>query len=251
MLKTPLIVLASLFGVLSSTSLNAQVGANNPGATFRLSSEDPVQNVPYSAKRCFTETKKLANGTMGHSEYSGSIARDSQGRTYTADERRVTYFDDKTKKNALGTEVLYRIDDPVAKSETRWDTTSKTVKVIRASRTQPDDACKDECFNASVEAFLNPPGDTVEKLGEKTVNAFVVEGTRSSYTIPAGKDHNDQPIVVTRESWYSPELKVVILVISDDPRSGSTKDELLDIVLGEPDVTQYRPPASYEVREIQ
>ena len=44
---------------------------------------------------------------------------------------------------------------------------------------------------------------------------------------------------------------IVILETNDDPRSGKTRNELADIVRGEPDVTQYRPPADYVVRELQ
>jgi hypothetical protein len=50
----------------------------------------------------------------------------------------------------------------------------------------------------------NASGDVVEKLRMKTIGGFIAEGTRSSYTVPAGQDHNDQSIVVVHESWYGP-----------------------------------------------
>lgn len=242
MLKIPLTVLSALLGVLPSITLLAQVGANNPGAAWATVSDERILDIPYSAKRRFTDVEKLADGTIRRSESGGSIARDSQGRTYSADERHWTYFDGK--KNVLGSEMLYRIEDPVARSETKWDTTSKVAHVIHSPQNAPKDASK------TLPAWLNPPS-TVEKLGRKTIGGFVVEGTRSSYTVPAAQDHNDQPIVVVRESWYCPELKIVVLVTNDDPRNGSSTDELIDIVRGEPDVTQYRPPADYVVREVQ
>lgn len=241
MLKIPLTVLSVLLGFLPPITLLAQVGANNPGAASAIVSDEKVLNIPYSAKRRFTDMKKLADGTIRRSEFVGSIARDSQGRTYSADERQVTYFDGK--KNVLGSEMLYRIEDPVAQSETKWDTTSKIVQVIHWPQNTPKDVSK------TLQAWLNPPS-TVEKLGRKTIGGLVVEGTRSMYTVPAGQDHNEQPIAVVRDSWYCPELKIVILVTNDDPRSGSSRDELIDIVRGEPKVTQYRPPADYVVREV-
>ncbi len=241
MLKIPLTVLFTLLGVLPPVALPAQVGANNPGAAWATTSDERILNLAYSAKRRFTEVK--VNSTISRSESGGSMARDSQGRTYSADERHWTYFDGN--KNVLGSEMLYRIVDPVAKTETTWDTNSKVARVIYSSQTVPEGTSK------ALEAWLNPPGIVAEKLGRKTIAGFVAEGTRSSYTVPAGQDHNDQPLVVVRESWYCAELKIVILATNDDPRSGSSRDELIDIVRGEPDVEQYRPPADYVVREVK
>jgi aminopeptidase N len=208
-----------------------------------INSHEPVLNAPYSAKRRFIEEKKLADGTISRSESGGSEARDSQGRTYSAGERQWTYFDGR--KSILKSEMLYRIDDPVANTETRWNSTSRIVKVIHWSQNPSTQVA------SAVEAFLSPPVDAVEKLGAKTIGGLVAEGSRSSYTVSPGQDHNDQPIMVVHETWSSPELKIVILETNDDPRSGKTRNELADIVRGEPDVTQYRPPADYVVRELQ
>jgi hypothetical protein len=98
--------------------------------------------------------------------------------------------------------------------------------------------------------MMSPLGDVVEKLGVKNFGSIVAEGTRNSYTVPAGQDHNDQPIVVVHESWYSPELKIVILETNDDPRSGKSRDELVVIVRGEPDVRIYHPPGDSVVHDI-
>jgi hypothetical protein len=108
-----------------------------------------------------------------------------------------------------------------------------------------------KCPSACDETGANASRDVVEKLGMKTIGGFIAEGTRSSYTVPDGQNHNDQPIVVAHESWYCPELKIMILETNDDPRSGTTRNELIDIVRGEPDATQYRPPADYVIRKIE
>ena len=247
MSKIPLMVLSALLGVLPSTISSAQTDGT-PIRSVSDNSDEQIPGAPYSAKRHFTYFTKHADGTTSRDEASGSQARDSQGRTYSADERQWTYFDGT--KNVLGSEMLYRIEDPVANTDTRWDATSKVVKVIHMAPSVPGDASKAQC-PACIEAWLNPPGNVAQDLGNKTIGGFVAEGTRSSYTVPVGEDHNDQPIVVVHESWYCPELKIVILETNNDPRSGSSKDELIDIVRGEPDVTQYRPPANYAVREIQ
>jgi hypothetical protein len=82
-------------------------------------------------------------------------------------------------------------------------------------------------------------GAKVEKLGMRTIGGFMAEGTRS--TASDGHVH---------ESWYCPELKIAILTTDDSPDTGRSRDELVDMVRGEPDVTKYRPPADYVIRNI-
>jgi hypothetical protein len=91
----------------------------------------------------------------------------------------------------------------------------------------------------------------VEKLGRKVIEGVEADGERRSYTVPIGQDHNDHPVVVIHETWYCPELKIVVLETNDDPRSGQTTSQLVNIVRGEPDVAKYRPPAGYVVRDVQ
>jgi hypothetical protein len=110
----------------------------------------------------------------------------------------------------------------------------------------PPAKCPGACDDTGSNAW-----DVVEKIGTKSIGGFIAEGTRSSYTVPAGQNHNDQSIVVVHESWYCPELKIMILETNDDPRSGTTRNELIDIVRGEPDATQYRPSTDYVVRKLE
>ena len=148
--------------------------------------------------------------------------------------------------------MLYKIGDPVAKTDTSWDSSSNEVKVIHWPKSAPEeDASNTLCLTACLEAMMSARGAAVEKLGTKTLGGVVADGARTSYTIPAGQDHNNQPIVVVHERWYCPELKIVILETNDDPRNGTITDELVDIVRGEPDVTKYLPPAGYVVHDIQ
>jgi len=147
--------------------------------------------------------------------------------------------------------MLYRISDPVAKTDTRWDSSSNEVKVIHWPESAPEElASKTQCATACYEDTMSAAGTVIEKLGTKTLGAVSADGTRTSYTVPAGQDHNNQPIVVVHERWYCEELRVVILETNDDPRSGTSTDELVDILRSEPDVTKYLPPADYIVHDI-
>jgi len=238
--------LFALFTVLPSVAL-AQTVATHSGSS---SVNDRVLKAPYSARRRFTNVKKSGDGTIDRTETGGSEARDSAGCTYSAGERLWTYWDGK--KRVLKSEMLYRISDPVAKTDTRWDSSSNEVKVIHWPESAPEElASKTQCATACYEDTMSAAGTVIEKLGTKTLGAVSADGTRTSYTVPAGQDHNNQPIVIVHERWYCEELRVVILETNDDPRSGTSTDELVDILRSEPDVTKYLPPADYIVHDIK
>jgi hypothetical protein len=227
----------------------ARTQATSTGGTS-INSGDQVLNAPYSAQRHFTSTSKGVDGTTSRTESSGSEARDSQGRTYSAGERHWTYLDDG--KSVLKSEILYRIDDPVARTETRWDSTSKKVKVIHFPKSASEgNALRTRCPSACPETGIDDSSLEIEKLGHKVIEGVEADGERKSYTVPVGQDHNDHPIVVTHETWYCPELKIIVLETNDDPRSGQTTNQLLNIVRGEPNTDNYRPPANYVVNDVQ
>jgi hypothetical protein len=46
-------------------------------------------------------------------------------------------------------------------------------------------------------------------------------------------------------------LKIAVLATNDDPQSGNTKEELLDIVRQEPDINKFQPPAGYAIKQIE
>jgi hypothetical protein len=241
------VLVAVLLGVLSSVSVLAQ-GGDLVARTAPTNPEDRVLNAPYSAQRRVTFVKKLADGTINRNEATESVARDSQGRTYNAGERQWTYLEGQ--KRILKSEMLYRIHDPVTETDTKWDSSTKEVKVIHWPKNAPDEDSSEAqcqpCFNPTMS-----PGTAVEKLGAKTLAGVFAQGTRESYAVPSGQSPNAQSIVVVHESWYCPELKIVILETDDDPRTGSYRNELVDIIRGEPDVSRYLPPRDYVVHEVQ
>jgi hypothetical protein len=214
-----------------------------PQGASSVNTDERVLNAPYSAKRRFTHDEKPPDGRIKHTETIGSKARDSQGRMYSADERQWTYL------GALKSEMLYEINDPVNHTDTRWDTTTSIAKVVHdhaplsVPRNNPFlPQCQTCTPGDFIEAVMVASGAKVEKLGVKTIGGFVVEGTRTSHTA-AG-------VQVIHESWYCPELKIVILTIDINPSTGSSSDELVDIARGEPDVTKYKPPAAYAIQNI-
>jgi hypothetical protein len=93
------------------------------------------------------------------------------------------------------------------------------------------------------------PMPNVEDLGSKSIAGVSATGTRTTITIPAGQIGNDQPIVITDERWYSPDLQVTVQSTHTDPRMGTTTYALQNISRAEPSPTLFQVPADYTVTD--
>lgn len=87
-----------------------------------------------------------------------------------------------------------------------------------------------------------------EKLGTRDVEGVRAEGTRTTWTLPAGAIGNERPIITTSERWYSSELQAVVLATTSDPRAGQTTYRLANIRRAEPAPELFRVPPDYRER---
>jgi len=82
------------------------------------------------------------------------------------------------------------------------------------------------------------------------MEGFQVEGRRITTTWPAGSAMgNDRPITSVDETWFSPELHIVVLSKGTDPRNGEHTRKLVNIDRTEPDPSLFQPPADYTIKE--
>lgn len=86
-------------------------------------------------------------------------------------------------------------------------------------------------------------------LGTRDFEGVKAEGKQRSYEIPAGEVGNRNPIVVSDETWYAPDLQVTVYSKHSDPRSGDYVYRLEGIKRGEPDASLFVVPSDYQVRE--
>lgn len=87
-------------------------------------------------------------------------------------------------------------------------------------------------------------------LGTREFDGVKAEGKMRSYEIPAGELGNRNPIVVTDEIWYAPDLQVTVYSKHSDPRSGDYVYRLEGIKRAEPDAALFAVPSDYQVRDI-
>jgi hypothetical protein len=88
-----------------------------------------------------------------------------------------------------------------------------------------------------------------ESLGKRVFEGVEAQGTKTTYTTPAGEIGNERPIVTESERWYSDELKATMMTRYSDPRQGETIYKLTNLRRGEPDAALFQPPSDYKVIE--
>jgi len=102
-------------------------------------------------------------------------------------------------------------------------------------------------------AACNPnakPLPAPASLGERIIEGLKVTGTRQEFTIPSGAVGNEQPIVVSSEQWFSPDLGVVVASSVRDPMMGDTTYKLEQVSRNEPDPALFSVPSDYKTTDL-
>ena len=91
------------------------------------------------------------------------------------------------------------------------------------------------------------PDESVTQLGDHDFEGVALKGTRKTCVIPAEFSETGQPVTVTDEYWYSPELSVYMVIKHDDPRSGEQLVAVSKVERSEPPAEMMNVPADYKV----
>jgi hypothetical protein len=197
----------------------------------------PVTGAPYSATEVVQSQQTLANGSQISSQETSTVYRDSQGRTRT--ERTMPASPDGTRP--ARNEVT--IFDPVAGTISHLDSAKKTYvqMAIRQHNAAGAPAAASHARRGA------EPGQT-ETLAAQAINGLPSTGTRHTMAIPAGKIGNSAEIDVVRETWISQDLKVPVMIKTNDPRFGTRTMQLTNVVRSEPDAALFQIPAGYSLQ---
>jgi hypothetical protein len=237
-----------------------------------------IAGAPYSAQAVTERVQILSDGNRIDQTTTSSVARDSQGRV-----RRDESLAGLTLKNGEAPPHIVMIEDPVAGVHWTLDAQTKTAMKmtipagkagafafagampnpgLARTKTSGDSGAMAGGGSAAgvttasavgpmLQVFSDGPESDANKtdLGTQTVEGVPAQGTRITRTIPAGQMGNQAPIVITTETWYSPDLKVLVMSKSTDPRMGDTTYTLSNIDRSEPAATLFQPPADYTVKD--
>jgi hypothetical protein len=211
-----------------------------------------VKGVPYSAHAVTSVKQTLPTGSEISTQVTALVARDAEGRT-----RR------EQNLNAIGPWAIGRsreeprsesltvilIQDPVKQVNYTLDPRTHLARMGRQRTTSEMEAARArENANRGEEPRREPTrAERVEALGERTIEGVKGQGRRVVTTIPAGSIGNNAPIEIVVETWYSPELQVVVLGKRSDPRVGDMTYKLIGIKRGEPPASLFEVPAGYRI----
>jgi len=230
----------------------------------------PVVGSPYSATVTNESVQTLADGNRIVQSSSGTIARDSQGRT-----RQDTMLPLIGNLSAANAPHLIFIHDPVAQTSYTLNLTDKTAQKMPVPAVPPmppppgvpgpgPDAFYFQATGVATASGQLPPPPmigqkvfltndqgqaTTEDLGSQTMEGVFVTGMRTTRTIPAGQIGNDKPISIVTEVWTSPDLKTIIYSKRSDPRMGELTFQLTNITRAEPDASLFTVPADFKLVE--
>jgi hypothetical protein len=231
---------------LSQTSSKpAAYSASTLSAGINLRS---VAGAPFSAEVVSQSTQVQAGGTpvaleAVTRETHGKMFRDSAGRTRSETEL-------ENSVTGVAVRRFVTIVDPVQQTSVVLDVVAKTATVFHLPAAPAVSARKLSLATAAQAGRarvkqLTPPGS--EDLGEMMMEGFAVSGTRRAGVSAASAAKGALPTTVT-EAWFSPELRVDLLVTSQG-LSTSRTTRLTNISLGEPDPNLFQIPADYAVQE--
>jgi len=230
-----------------------------PGATHATVYGAP--NMPHAAfsatiKNSFEQTLPDGNHIRGFTRTQQ--ARDDAGRTMRQMPVRCHLDEDGVPQ----LDILVTVFDPATSTTLRWETGADARKVVRAFHAQtpspasvgipaPAPLTQEQLAARKLAAAHRntAPGRNTEDLGDRTIVGVEAHGTRLTRTIAAGEEGNQLPVVTTRETWNSDDLRLTLMSINDDPRTGRTTIEVEDFSRTEPDPSLFAPPEGYTVED--
>jgi hypothetical protein len=244
-------ILATFAGLLITTGTYAQEGpppgpAPGPhaefGHAFAIHPGKVVAGAPYSADMSHVSIQTLADGNTIQRTTTGHVARDSQGRTYEQITRPGGPLGEK------GPVTMTFITDPVAGYAYVLNPNTKVA--MRRALKAPGSGENSWHGPRGPKGGEQSDVNRVEKdLGTQNVNGVNAQGKSITHTVPAGAIGNTQPIVSTRETWYSPELQIPVAAKNNDPRFGQSTYSLTNIRRGEPPSSLFQVPSDYTIKD--
>jgi hypothetical protein len=193
---------------------------------------------PFSATVEILRTQTLSDGTHIHTRSKALVYRDSLGRISSYGYEPVGLDDpDPDSPNFI------QIYDPVA-GFTYFFTPQGSNTAMRSPLYRPGSPLPPSAHLAQPE-----PKFTFEPLGTQTMLGLSVTGEKMIRTFPVGMIHNDRPITVVYETWSSPELGLVLLRKTSDPRSADNEIRVTNLEQSEPDPSLFELPPGTTIRD--
>lgn len=249
-----------------AAALASSAFAQEPGEAVVISPDfvvdgRVVRGVPYSARAVTSVKQTLPTGSEISTQMTALVARDAEGRTRREQTIRAIgpwallppiggrAAEEAARRGQTAPTVIL-IQDPVKQISFTLDPRTHLARITRREpRSETTSARKD------AEARTRPPfgerpsehPENTESLGDRTIEGVFARGKRTVTTLLAGAIGNSAPLEIVVETWYSPDLQVVVLGKRSDPRVGEITYRLISIKRADPPASLFEIPADYRV----
>jgi len=209
-----------------------------------------VKGVPYSAQAVTSVRQTLSTGSEIVTQMTAMVARDADGRTRR--EQTIQTIGPWAVERPSGEmPSVILIQDPLKQLNYMLNARTHVARVTRQNiapqmeerrGAEVDRRREEEQRRAS-----ERPLPKAEPLGTRTIEGVAAQGKRTTTTLGRGDVGNNSPIQIVVETWYSPELQVVVLGKRNDPRIGEITYKLVSIKRGDPPASLFEIPADYRI----
>ena len=200
----------------------------------------PIPNVPLLAVVNTQSSQIQKDGTTLNRKTLSAIARDGHGRIFN--ERRPLIPASETATPPILSILVY---DPQTRTSTFIDPQNRVA--WQSTLNRPPSAVPPDV--GSIPLGGSTPASPYikeEDLGTRRMEGVDVHGTRDTQTIPA-ETNGGKEITVVDEYWYSEDLRLNMLAIHKDPRTGEQTTTVTQVDRGEPDPAIFEIPSGYKI----
>jgi len=198
----------------------------------------PFPGLPFSGTDKIVWTRPLEGGGSVSSYEEAKVVRDGQGRLY----RERHHF---APANVDPESTLYEfyIQDPVSRTSTVCD---RATRLCHITNYKPRFSFAAQAVGSFDQGrqYL-----TRESLGAHYIGDLSAAGTLERTTISPGTIGNDQILTLSREFWYSADIKANLSVTRKDPRQGTQAITLSILSRSEPDPSIFAVPSGYRIED--
>ncbi|HEY4839136.1 MAG TPA: hypothetical protein VIH72_11045 [Candidatus Acidoferrales bacterium] len=200
-----------------------------------------AKGAPFTAEYIVESKGILRDGTEIHLKRTMMRYRDGEGRTRTETDDMIRIVDPElllfynlNKKTLSGTKGTFE-------NPTEEETRAQAQALFEAQQLAA------EAAKGGPYVTLGSPV-TTESLGTQEMEGLMVQGTRTTTMTRYGQTNGAPRIKVVQERWYSPDLKIDVMVTNDDPRQPTVSVmRYTNIQRTEPDPALFKAPTGYTV----
>lgn len=225
--------------IAQSAPVAQQAGVRRTAIPLQTTSGTGFSGAPYSGRATTVKEEVLTDGTRITETFVELLWRDAEGRT-----RRelIRHADSGAEYRSI------IITDPVGGKYLKWndneEAASRVVSIWPVAPNQRVTAPPSPVNQGKVETR---PDFRNEILTPQEINGVYAVGSHWVRSIRLEGEISNRVIEVTNELWISPELRIIMRHIHDDPRTGKEDTEVTEVVRGDPDPALFQAPEGYAV----